>query len=118
MSCRVVALSALASLLLPLLVLPARADTAPEQPAVTDQHVQDKKPIRKRVARRPHQVWHGYGFLPGYRTPERIDWDNARARGPQIWYGPARWYHGQWNHGGFGPCYTETPIGEIWNCGK
>ena len=18
--------------------------------------------------------WHGYGFLPGYRTPERIEW--------------------------------------------
>jgi hypothetical protein len=71
--------------------------------------------------RAPRQIWHGYGFLPGYRTPDRIDWENARARAhgyPQWWYGPPRWYHGQWNHGGFGPCYTETPIGEIWNCGK
>jgi len=72
-------------------------------------------PVR---GQRAKPIWHGYGFLPGYRSPERIEWDNARARGRQWWYGPPRWYHGQWNHGGFGPCYTETPIGEIWNCGK
>lgn len=75
--------------------------------------------VHKRVAKRhPRQAWHGYGFLPGYRTPDRIAYDNARARGLQVWYGSPRWYHGQWNHGGFGPCWTETPIGEIWNCGK
>lgn len=75
--------------------------------------------VRKHAAkRRPHRIWHGYGFLPGYRTPDRIAYDNARARGLQVWYGSPRWYHGQWNHGGFGPCWTETPIGEIWNCGK
>jgi hypothetical protein len=69
--------------------------------------------------RSPHQIWHGYGFLPGYRTPERIEWERARARGyPQFWYGPPRWYHGQWNGGGFGPCWTQTPIGNVWNCGK
>jgi len=78
---------------------------------------QRRKPPRTGNHHR-RQIWHGYGFLPGYRTPERIDLDNARARGPQIWYGGPRWYHGQWNHGGFGPCWTETPIGEIWNCGK
>ena len=78
----------------------------------------DVRAVKRAAKRQPRQVWHGYGFLPGYRTPERIDYDNARARGPQIWYGSPRWYHGQWNHGGFGPCWTETPIGEIWNCGK
>jgi len=79
----------------------------------------DQSPKPVRVGKhRPRQIWHGYGFLPGYRTPDRIAYDNARARGPQVWYGPPRWYHGQWNHGGFGPCWTETPIGEIWNCGK
>jgi hypothetical protein len=26
--------------------------------------------------------WHGYGFLPGYRSPERIEAEQARARGP------------------------------------
>ncbi len=64
--------------------------------------------------------WRGYGFLPGYRTPEQIAWDDTVAawrRGPQWWYGPPRFYHGRWNGGGFGPCWTQTPIGNVWNCG-
>ena len=34
--------------------------------------------------------------------------------------GPAwpRFYRGRWNGGGFGPCYTQTPIGYMWNCGQ
>jgi hypothetical protein len=65
--------------------------------------------------------WHGYGFLPGYRPPERVEWEDyvARARrGPQYWYGYPRFYRSRWNGGGFGPCYTQTPIGPIWNCGR
>ncbi len=66
--------------------------------------------------------WHGYGFLPGYRTPEQIQ----RARDEHYWqsgphyYGPAwpGFYRGRWNGGGFGPCYTQTPIGPMWNCGR
>jgi len=67
------------------------------------------------------RAWHGYGFLPGYRPPERIELDDylARARrGPQYWYGYPRFYRGRWNGGGFGPCWTQTPIGPIWNCGR
>jgi hypothetical protein len=26
--------------------------------------------------------WHGYGFLPGYRSPGRIEWERAQNRGP------------------------------------
>jgi hypothetical protein len=64
----------------------------------------------------------GYGFLPGVRTPRQIERDRARryyASGPHF-YGPAipRFYRGQWNGGGFGPCYTQTPIGYMWNCGR
>jgi hypothetical protein len=64
----------------------------------------------------------GYGFLPGVRTPHQIERDRARqyyASGPH-WYGPARpgFYRGRWNGGGFGPCYTQTPIGYVWNCGR
>ena len=66
------------------------------------------------VARR----WHGYGFLPGYRTPERIQWDQARNRAPVYWYGGPGFYRGRWNGGGFGPCWTQTPIGNVWNCGR
>ena len=65
--------------------------------------------------------WHGYGFLPGYRSPQRIEWEDyvARSRrGPQYWYGYPRFYRGRWNGGGFGPCWTQTPIGPIWNCGQ
>jgi len=73
----------------------------------------------KRHSVRP---WHGYGFLPGYRSPEQIEWD--RMHRPTNWYGaPVYWYgwpgfyHGRWNGGGFGPCWTPTPIGPHWNCG-
>jgi len=63
--------------------------------------------------------WRGYGFLPGYRSPERIEWERARERGP-VFYWDARpgFYRGRWNGGGFGPCWTQTPIGPMWNCGR
>jgi hypothetical protein len=67
--------------------------------------------------------WHGYGFLPGYRPPEVIEHERMvhyyRLYGPQY-YGPAwpGFYRGRWNGGGFGPCWTQTPIGPMWNCGR
>ena len=75
----------------------------------------------KQARKKPVPRWHGYGFLPGYRPPEVIERDRARAawaRGPRF-YGPAwpGFYRGRWNGGGFGPCYTYTPIGYVWNCG-
>ena len=81
----------------------------------------DKKdqPPKHRVTRH----WHGYGFLPGYRPPEVIERERAahyyRVHGPQY-YGPAwpGFYRGRWNGGGFGPCWTQTPIGPMWNCGR
>jgi hypothetical protein len=69
---------------------------------------------KRRVARH----WHGYGFLPGYRTPERIEADEARHPHRVWWYGYPRFYRGRWNGGGFGPCWTQTPIGNVWNCGR
>jgi hypothetical protein len=63
--------------------------------------------------------WHGYGYLPGYRSPERVAWERARARGPIVyWDGRAGFYRGRWNGGGFGPCWERTPIGPIWTCGR
>jgi hypothetical protein len=61
--------------------------------------------------------WHGYGFLPGYRSPERIQWESMHSRSPAYWYGGPGFYRGRWNGGGFGPCWTPTPIGPHWNCG-
>jgi hypothetical protein len=43
---------------------------------------------------------------------------------PSYWYGGGRYYfgepgfaHGRWNGGSYGPCWTYTPIGRMWNCG-
>jgi hypothetical protein len=68
--------------------------------------------------RRPlDRSWHGYGFLPGYEPPEVVEWRRAGARGPTFWYGGPGFYRGRWNGGGFGPCWTPSPIGPHWNCG-
>jgi hypothetical protein len=97
-------------------------------------------PIHKRPAPR----WHGYGFLPGYHQPlnnalplyaqEPAVLRSAR-RERRPWYiDPTPRYYGydgnsyyfgrpgfdgggHYNGGSFGPCYTRTPIGPIWNCG-
>ncbi|MFA6265361.1 MAG: hypothetical protein WC670_06550 [Pseudolabrys sp.] len=87
------------------------------------------KPVKKKHVRR---VPRGTGFLPGYRTPEQIERQRYaeiqrerrayyRAGGPRIYYwgySDPRFYRGRWNGGGFGPCWTSTPIGYQWNCGK
>ena len=78
----------------------------------------------KRVAHKKHPIsrhWHGYGFLPGYVPPEVAVRERERDyRERHPFYGPAwpGFYRGRWNGGGFGPCWTETPIGYMWNCGK
>jgi hypothetical protein len=43
---------------------------------------------------------------------------------PSYLYGGGRYYfgepgfsHGRWNGGSYGPCWTHTPIGLMWNCG-
>jgi hypothetical protein len=101
------------------------AAPAPDQAVskAKQHHVAHKRP-RLTVRR-----WHGYGFLPGYRPPEEIARERAeQARHrPQIYvYGDwmdnpleqPRFSHGRWNGGGFGPCWTYTPIGMMWNCGQ
>jgi hypothetical protein len=69
--------------------------------------------------------WHCYGFLPGFTPREMLERKRERQAhyyrlyGPQY-YGPAwpGFYRGRWNGGGFGPCWTQTPIGPMWNCGR
>jgi hypothetical protein len=78
-----------------------------------------------RIAKK-HSVsrhWRGYGFLPGYplTEAERYErWEHSRRLSGSYYYGPAwpRFYRGRWNGGGFGPCWTQTPIGPMWNCGR
>ena len=109
-------LSGLFAVAVCLLLVPAIAALA----APAGEPVQ-KEPVHKK--RHVTRHWHGYGFLPGYRPPEVIERERAehyyRTHGPQY-YGPAwpGFYRGRWNGGGFGPCWTQTPIGPIWNCGQ
>jgi hypothetical protein len=69
-------------------------------------------PVKKKSARNG-----AYGFLPGYRPPARAEREWAREHPAAFWFGYPRYYNGRWNGGGFGPCWTQTPIGPIWNCG-
>src|SRR5260370_34078397 len=54
---------------------------------------------KRHVVRR----WHGYGFLPGYRSPQRIEWEQAQNRGPVWWYGGPGLFLGRWEGGGVVP---------------
>ena len=93
--------------------------------------------------KRPVQRWHGYGFLPGYHQPPNnsqplygrkaaVARMAQRARRPwyidpvPVYFGyDGNWHYfgrpgfhgGRYNGGSFGPCWTRTPIGLIWNCG-
>jgi hypothetical protein len=74
--------------------------------------------------------WHGYGFLPGYHQPPSNATPvygvsrSSPAYTPGYWYNGTRYYfgrpgfyHGRYDGGSFGPCWTVTPIGRVWNCG-
>jgi hypothetical protein len=77
--------------------------------------------------------WYGYGFLPGYHQPPdnslpiytaKRSSHSIPAYTPSYWYNGGRYYFGEpgfyrgrYNGGSFGPCWTWTPIGLMWNCG-
>jgi len=87
--------------------------------------------------------WHGYGFLPGYQQPlsnalplyrQKNGLRRYAERNRRPWYidptpryigyddelhyfGRPGFYGGRYNGGTFGPCWTQTPIGPVWNCG-
>ncbi|MET0879673.1 MAG: hypothetical protein ABWY14_21290 [Tardiphaga sp.] len=98
-------------------------------------------PAHKKQAK----IWKGYGFLPGYRQPlnnaaplfkqdpevlrnarrERRPWYITRtpvyyrwSDGEKYYFGRPGFYRGQYNGGSMGPCWTQTPIGPVWNCGN
>jgi hypothetical protein len=96
------------------------------------------------VHKRPTRGWHGYGFLPGYQQPlsnslpvfmqkdglrrlairERRPWYIDRVPryvgydGELHYVGRPGFYAGRYNGGSLGPCWTQTPIGPSWNCGR
>jgi hypothetical protein len=81
-------------------------------------------PITAASAARVHKKHHltnrcrGEGFLPGYRELCEARLRADRWGPPRVWWGGPGFYRGQWNGGGFGPCWTSTPIGPAWNCGR
>jgi hypothetical protein len=102
------------SSLILLLLLPAIAFAAPAH----------KQHIRR---------WN-YGFLPGYHQPlsntipiygpKGESHGNGPAYVPSYWYNGERYYfgdpgfsRGRYNGGSYGPCWTYTPAGRVWNCG-
>ena len=120
--------AALAAAIATSLLLPA---TAIAKPAGAKRHLQIV--VHPKYAAKPR--FRGYGFLPGYRQPPYLaEWRDRSARygGPYERFEPRYWsggefrygwggpgfYRGQWNGGTFGPCWTRTPIGMIWNCGS
>jgi hypothetical protein len=50
-------------------------------------------------------------------TPEYYRW-NGGWSGEWRYPGRAGFYRGRYNGGSMGPCWTQTPIGPIWNCGR
>ena len=95
------------------------------------------------VKKKPPQ-WKGYGFLPGYHQPlnnsvplfmqkradlrmakrDRRHWYIDRtpvyyrwSDGEKYYFGRPGFYRGKYNGGSMGPCWTQTPIGPVWNCG-
>jgi hypothetical protein len=103
-------------LALAVLALPVTAHGAPA--------ASKKNPAKVTVKK---HAWTGYGFLPGYPRNERerrrdqalaerryYTWDGRVLYG----FGRPGFYRGQYNGGSFGPCWTSTPIGLQWNCGR
>lgn len=76
-----------------------------------------------------------YGFLPGYHQPlsntipilgrRGTSTGNGPAyvpsyywwNGDRYYFGQPGFFHGRYNGGSYGPCWTITPIGRVWNCG-
>jgi hypothetical protein len=55
---------------------------------------------------------------------QRRPWYIDRTPGYYRWNGDYRYlgrpgfYRGRYNGGSIGPCWTQTPIGPMWNCGR
>ena len=99
---------------------PAYADTTPP-------------PKKKTAVTRHVKKW---TTPPGYRSPAQIERDDYKSwrrehrfaqrysvpRAYYYYYSSPYYYGGRFSSDRFGarvgPCWTQTPIGAVWNCGK
>jgi hypothetical protein len=69
----------------------------------------------------PLQVYAGYPYYGGYPY-EGYYGGGYYGYGSyyvgKYYYGAPGFVRGQYNGGSMGPCWTQTPIGPIWNCGS
>jgi hypothetical protein len=95
-------------------------------PVVADEALAGAKK-KTSITVRKQSAWKGYGFLPGYpRNARERQRDSALTERRYIdsygrvsyGFGGPGFYRGQYNGGSFGPCWTSTPIGMMWNCGR
>ena len=111
------------------LAVPASISAEPA-PAPRAEPVKAKHGAPAKAKWRVNRFAKGYGFLPGYEPPPQRGLYDRRESwsgdGPRFWsrgryyygWGGPGYYRGQWNGGGFGPCWTQTPMGQVWNCGR
>ena len=68
------------------------------------------------ILRRRYPAPHDYGYYGPYQ--EYVRYGYYWVPGRTVWsIGGPGFYQGRYNGGGYGPCYTRTPIGPVWNCG-
>jgi len=77
-------------------------------------------PYKGRKIRVPRDIlprrYPDYGYYGPYQ--EYVRWGYYYVPGRTVWgFGGPGFYQGRYNGGSFGPCYTRTPIGPVWNCG-
>jgi hypothetical protein len=98
----------------------------------------DTTPPKKKSAVTRHLKHHVKRWTtpPGYRSPREIEreetkawrrdrafaWRHNAPRAYYYYYGPP-YYNGRFGANRYdslqvGPCWTQTPIGAMWNCGK
>jgi hypothetical protein len=76
------------------------------QPPSNSQPLYAQKYALPRTARRDPRPWY-IDPVPSYYGYD----------GSWHYFGWPGFYGGRYNGGTFGPCWTRTPIGPIWNCG-
>ncbi len=98
---------------------PAAGATAAKNERVVKNRAAIKRTAKRRAVRRSAR-YGPYGFLPGVRPLEVVEFESEWRAAHRPYYALPwpRFHRGRWNNGGFGDCYTYTPIGPVWNCGR